>query len=287
MKGYALVVLAALLWSSLGCFYKDLILSYGISTLSIAFFRAALSSVFLMVVALVFRPKLLAIEWRDVLLLKGFGLFGVAGFFMSYVFAVDRAGVGIAAILMYTAPIWITFISRQFLGETISKRRWLALGLTFLGCTLVVDLYHLELLRTNAAGIIWGLAAGLGYALFCVFNKVSVKRLSPWTVLLYGMSLGALVMLPLQSMGEVVHVLQTPPVLLRLLAVALFATLGSGFAFATGLKYVPVSSAGVVANLEPLSAVVLAFLVFGEVMTGGQLLGGGLIIIGAILSTRS
>ena len=285
IKGYALIVLAALLWSTLGSFYKDLINSYGITPLSIAFFRAVLSGSVLLVGLLFFRPQLLVVEWRDIPLLVSFGVFGVAGFFMVYVFAVDSAGVGVAAVLLYTAPVWITIISRQFLGETISHRQWMALGLAFLGCTLVVDIYNLEQMKTNAVGILFGLASGLGYALYSVFNKASVKRYSPWTVLLYGMSIGALILLPMQSMSEVVGALQMPPVLLRLLGVALVATLGSGLAFATGLKFVPVSSAGVVANLEPVSAVVLAFLLFGEMMTGGQLLGGVLIIIGAILST--
>ena len=252
IKGYALIVLAALLWSTLGSFYKALINSYGITPLNIAFFRAALSGSVPLVGLLFFRPQLLVVKWRDMPLLVSFGVFGVAGFFVVYVFAVDSAGVGVAAVLLYPAPVWITIISRQFLGETISHRQWLALGLAFLGCTLVVDIYNLEQMKTNAVGILFGLASGLGYALYSVFNKASVKRYSPWTVLLYGMSIGALILLPMQSMSEVVGALQMPPVLLRLLGVALVATLGSGLAFATGLKFVPVSSAGVVANLEPV-----------------------------------
>ncbi len=286
-KGYALVVLAALLWSTLGSFYKDLINSYAIAPMNLAFFRAALSAVILLAVVSVFRPRLLVVEWRDFPVLAGLGIFGVAGFFIAYVFAVDHAGVGVAAVLLYTAPVWITIISRRFLGESISGLKWLALGMAFLGCTLVVDIYHFEKLKANAVGILFGLASGLGYALYSVFNKASVKRCSPWTVLLYGMSIGTLVLLPTQSADQVLGALGSPPVLLRLLAISGLATLGSGLAFATGLKFVPVSSAGVVANLEPVSAVLLAFLLFGEKMTPGQLIGGALIITGAILSTRA
>ena len=68
---------------------------------------------------------------------------------------------------------------------------------------------------------------------------------------------------------------------------ALLPTLGSGVAFATGLRFVPVSAASVVANVEPVVATVLAFLILGEVMAGWQMLGGALVITGAIISSQS
>lgn len=286
LKGYALILLAALLWSTLGSFYKDLIASYGLAPLTLAFFRAALSGGILLVSLLLFQPRSLAVQWRDVPLLGSFGVLGIAGFFIAYVYAVNSAGVAVAAVLLYTAPVWVTLISWRFLGETISARQAAALGLALLGCALVAGVYNFDQIKTNAAGILFGLASGIGYALYSVFNKAAVRRYSPWTVLLYGMGIGAVVLFPLQNIGLLVSAVQTPPVLLRLLGIALVATLGSGLSFATGLKFVPVSSASVVANLEPVSAAVLGFLLFGEMMAGWQILGGAMVIAGAILSAR-
>jgi drug/metabolite transporter (DMT)-like permease len=43
----------------------------------------------------------------------------------------------------------------------------------------------------------------------------------------------------------------------------------------------------VVANVEPMVATSLAYLIFGEVMAPWQMLGGLLIIAGAIISSQS
>ena len=121
-KGFALVLLAAALWGTLGIFYKILIGVYGLSPLCLAFFRAAFSAVFLLVGLALWQPGCLRVARRDLPLLVGFGLFGVAAFFFVYVNAVDRVGVAVASVLLYTAPAWVTLISWRFLGERIGRR---------------------------------------------------------------------------------------------------------------------------------------------------------------------
>lgn len=286
-KGFAFILLAALLWGSLGIFYKTLIGVYGLSPLTIAFFRAAFSAVFLLIGLMVLRPQWLRVEWRDLPLLVSFGLFGVAAFFFVYVSAIDLVGVAVGAVLLYTAPAWVTLISWRFLGESITPSQWVALALAFFGCALVAGIYDPAQIRLNGLGILLGLASGLTYGLYSVFNKAGVRKYPPWTVLFYGMLIGALLLLLAQDLGDVTRALGSSGAVAWLVALALLPTLGSGVAFATGLRFVPVSSASVVANLEPVVAAVLAFLILGEVMAGWQMLGGALVITGAIISSQS
>ena len=255
--------------------------------MTIAFFRAAFSALFLLLGLSILRPEWLRIEWRDLPLLISFGLFGVALFFFVYVSAIDRVGMAVGAVLLYTAPAWVTLISWRFLGETIAPRQWLALVLAFAGCALVAGIYDLHQVRVNGLGILFGLASGLTYGLYSVFNKAGVRKYPPWTVLLYGMLVGALVLLLAQDLSEIARALQSPGAVAWLVALALLPTLGSGLAFATGLRFVPVSAASVVANLEPVIATLLAYLILGEVMSGWQALGGVLVIAGAFISSQS
>jgi len=285
-KGFSLVLLAAALWGTLGIFYKILIGVYGLSPLSIAFFRAAFSAFFLLVGLAVWRPGWLRVERRDLPLLIGFGLFGIAAFFFVYVNAVDRVGVAVASVLLYTAPAWVTLISWRFLGERIGRRQWAALALAFAGCALVAGIYDFNQIRLNGPGVLFGLASGLTYALYSVFVKAGVRKHSPWTVQVYGMVVGAVALLLVQDLNAVAQALRSP-VVVWLAAIALIPTLGSGLAFAAGLRLVPVSSASVVANVEPMVATILAYLFFGEVMAPWQMLGGALIIAGAIISSQS
>jgi DME family drug/metabolite transporter len=286
-QGFALVLLAAVLWGTLGIFYKTLIGIYGLSPLSLAFFRAAFSAFFLLAGLSAWRPGWLRVERCDLPLLVGFGLFGIAAFFFVYVNAVDRAGVAVASVLLYTAPAWVTLISWRFLGERIGRRQWMALALAFAGCALVAGIYDLNQVRLNGLGVLFGLASGLTYALYSVFVKAGVRKLSPWTVQVYGMVVGAVVLLLVQDLNAVAQALRSPVVVAWLAAIALIPSLGSGLAFATGLRLVPVSSASVVANVEPMVATLLAYFIFDEVMTPWQMLGGALIIAGAIISSQS
>ncbi len=287
LKGFALVLLAAVLWGTLGIFYKTLMGVYGLSPLTIAFFRAAFSALFLLVGLSVSRPHWLRIEWRDLPLLLGFGLFGVAAFFFVYVNAIDRVGMAVGAVLLYTAPAWVTIISWRFLGEPITPSQWLALALAFVGCALVAGIYDLDRIRLNGPGILFGLASGLTYGLYSVFNKAGVRKYPPWTILFYGMLVGALMLLLAQDLTEIKRALGSSATVAWLVALALLPTLGSGLAFATGLRFVPVSAASVVANLEPVVATILAYLILGEVMAGWQIVGGVLVITGAFISSQS
>jgi DME family drug/metabolite transporter len=278
--------LAAVLWGTLGIFYKTLIGVYGLSPLTIAFFRAAFSALFLLVGLSVGRPRWLRVERHDLPLLISFGLFGVAAFFFVYVNAVDRVGVAVASVLLYTAPAWVTLISWRFLGERIGPRQWAALALAFAGCALVAGVYDLDRVRLNGPGVLFGLASGLTYGLYSVFNKAGVRQYPPWTVLFYGLLVGAITLLLAQDLNAVARALRSPATVAWLVAMALVPTLGSGLAFATGLRFVPVSAASVVANLEPVVAATLAYLIFSEVMAPWQMLGGVLIIAGAVISSQ-
>jgi DME family drug/metabolite transporter len=282
-----LVLLAAFLWGTLGIFYKTLIGVYGLSPLNIAFFRAAFSAIFLLIGLSLLRPQWLRVEWRDLPLLVSFGLFGVAAFFFVYVNAIDLVGVAVGAVLLYTAPAWVTLISWRFLGEPVTRGRWAALALAFVGCALVAGVYDPDQIRLNGPGILFGLAAGLTYGLYSVFNKAGVRKYPPWTVLFYGMLVGALVLLLVQDVDDLTRALSSWATVAWLVALALLPTLGSGLAFAAGLRLVPVSAASVVANLEPVVATLLAFVILGEVMAGWQIIGGALVITGAFISSQS
>jgi DME family drug/metabolite transporter len=286
-RGYAFVLMAATLWATLGIIFKALIYDYGLSRITIAFFRASLSALILFAVLAFRQPRSLRIIWRDVPFFLTFGLLGIAAFYTVYITAIDLAGMSVTAVLLYTAPVWVAMISAIFLGEPLTKRKTLAVVLAMIGCALVARVYDLHELQLNWLGILTGLGAGLGYALYSVFNKVGLRHHDGWTVLAYGLLFGIVFLTPLQSPWLVFEALRQPGAVIWLIALALGPTLGSGLAFNAGLRYVPVSSASVVATLEPVIASLLAFAVLGERLDPGQLLGGVLILVAVISLTRT
>ncbi|MBN1287767.1 MAG: EamA family transporter [Anaerolineae bacterium] len=293
LRGYALVLVGAALWASLGLFYKRLVDGYGLSPATVAFFRALLTALILFaaqaVLAAQRRQRLFptVTTRRHLGTLMIFGLVGIAAFYVIYANAIDLAGVGVAAVLMYTAPAWVTVISAFVLDEPLTRRKAAAVALAFAGAALVARAYELEALRLNPLGTLFGLGAGLTYGLYTLFSKLELRRHSPWTVLTFGLAFGALFMLPVQDMGAVAHAVRTPEIVLWLLAMALGPTLLGGVSFNMGLRAVPASNASIIATLEPVMATLLGWLLLGERLEWPQLLGGALILGAVLLLSRA
>jgi drug/metabolite transporter (DMT)-like permease len=191
-----------------------------------------------------------------------------------------------AAVLLYTAPAWVTIIAWRAYGEPLTRVKLAALGLAFLGCALVVRAYDLTQLRLNLSGILLGLASGLTYGLYTLFNKRAVERYSPWTAMFYAMGTGALLLLPLQSPARLVAALSQPPSALWLLALALGPTLGAFWLLGESLKSLPASVVSIVATSEPVVAALLAWTLLDQRLSLPQLAGGICVLAGVLLLQR-
>ncbi len=79
--GYVFVALAACLWATLGLFFKVLHDDFQLSSLTIAFLRAAVAAALLLAMMLLTRRHLLRISWQAAAFYLLYGLVGVAAFY--------------------------------------------------------------------------------------------------------------------------------------------------------------------------------------------------------------
>lgn len=283
VNGYILVLSAASLWATLGLFYKSLVNWYGMSLIEIVFWRASIASIILFIVLLISSRFSLRISGRDVWVFIGLGTVGVAGFFAIYIYAIDQIGMGIAAVLLYTAPFWVTIFSIFILKERITIVKIISLILTLAGMILVGYKYYITDLRFGALGIAAGLGAGLGYASHILLSKSAVQKgYSPWAVNAYGFGIGALILLIFQNSNELIRAVSDWRILFWLFLLGLLPTLGGGVAFYSGLRRMPASDASIIATLEPVIAAVLGWAVYSENLEVSQIV-GGLLIVGSVI----
>jgi len=284
--GYTQVLGAATLWATLGLFYTGFIGVYGVPPLGVAFYRAFLGFAILFLILVIGRPAWLRVTARDLPFFALFGLVGVAAFFITYVYAIHLTGMAVAVVLMYTAPAWVSLIAWRLFGEGLGRVKVMALGLAFVGCVLVARICDPAQVQLNLVGVLCGLGAGLTYGLYTVFNKLAVRRYSPWTVMLYALGFGAAFLLPLQS-AAVFRPLRQPALILWLLVLAIGPTLGAALLHTMSLQRLPASVVSIVATLEPAIATMLAWLFLGERLGLDQILGGLLILAGVLLLQRA
>lgn len=283
-SGLLLVAAGAALWGTLGLFFKAL-LGAGLTPLSLAFLRSLITFAILILGLGVLRPALLRVARRDLPYFAIYGAVAVGLFYYVYVVAVDLTSVATAAVLLYTAPAWVTLLAWRLYREPLGPRKLAALGLAFLGCALVAGAYDPAQLRVNAQGILAGLAAGLTYALYSILGVPMLRSYTPWTVVTWAVGFGALLLAPLALAqgGPAFAPILTPSVAwLWLVGLAVGPTVGALLLYTSGLQRVPAGVASITATLEPVVATTLAVTVLGERLAPPQLLGGAL-ILGAVL----
>jgi len=282
LRGYVFVLVAATLWASIGVFYKLLIGRFGLTPLAAATLRGSLGGLILFAVLLLLRVNL-RVPRQDWLTFLAYGVFGVALFFIVYVTAINLTGVSVAAVLLYTSPVWVALISWRWMGERLGRRGVIALGLGVVGAALVARVYAPSELKLNWMGVLAGLAAGLTYGLYSIFNKLLVRRNRPWVVQVYGLLIGSAVLVAITPREALARGWATPQSIELLIGMALIPTLLASLAFAIGVQWVPVSVAAIVATLEPVVATFFGYVFFAERLEIWQWAGTACILSAVLL----
>jgi len=285
-RGYLAVLLAAILWGMLGLLFRILHDGFGLSGLTIAFLRASLTCIILIGFVARTNPQLLRIPRNALPFFLAFGLFGVAAFYFTYPNAVIQTSVTTAVVLLYTAPVFVTVTAWRVWREPLNAPKLGALVLAFVGCALVARAYDPAELSLNAPGLMLGLGAGFTYALYTIFSKLALEKFASPTVLVYSLLFGALFLAPFQSLDALAPLAHQPLVWLPVLAIVLGPTLGSYALYNAGLQRVPASNASLIATIEPVVASVIAFVILGERMELLQILGGVMVVGGAVISKQ-
>lgn len=288
--GLAMAVVSAAMFGTSGAVAKSLLVE-GWSPGAAVTLRISLGALILAL------PAALALRGRWHLLRRPltwihtglFGLVAVAGCQLFYFLAVERLSVGVALMLEYLGPILVVGWLWLARGQRPRPLTVAGIALAVGGLLLVLDV--LGDVQISTAGVLWGLAAAVGLAVFFVIGADDRSGLPPIAFSCLGMAIGALALVLAGLVGIVPmrwsteHVAlagQTlpwwaPVLWLGLVAAALAYVTGIVAARALGAK---VSS--FVGLAEVMFAVLWAWLLLAELPAPVQLLGGLLILAGVV-----
>ena len=127
-----LVLAAGILWGLMGIFVRTLA-SFGFSSLEIAGLRIFFGAMLFAAITAAARPEQLKIRLRDAGLFVGMGLLSLLLFTMCYFSVIRMASLSVAAILLYTSPIWVMLMSLACFHEPMTRRKILAAAMAFGG----------------------------------------------------------------------------------------------------------------------------------------------------------
>lgn len=288
--GLIVAVVSAAMFGTSGAVAKSL-LTTGWTAGAAVTFRVSIGALLLApfaVVAMRGRWQLMRSRraWLHVAL---FGLVAVAGCQLFYFLAVERLSVGVALMLEYLGPVLVVGWMWLARGQRPRPLTLAGVALAVLGLLLVLDV--LGEVRLSTSGVLWGLAAAVGLAVFFIVGADDSTGLPPIALSCFGMALGATTLLMAGLLGLVPMAWNTAPVALAgsvapwWVPVAWLGLVAAALAYVTGVAAARMLGAKVssfVGLTEVMFAVLWAWLLLAELPAPIQLLGGVLILAGVV-----
>jgi drug/metabolite transporter (DMT)-like permease len=284
--GLLAAVLSAATFATSGPFAKAL-LTTGWTPGSVVTARVGLAGLVLLGPALYAVRGLPGVVRRSAWLILGFGVVAVAGCQVAYFNAVQRMPIGVALLLEYLGVVlvvlWVWLRSRR----APAAATLVGVALSIAGLVLVLDLTGA--VRLDPIGVLWGLLAAMGLAVYFLVAAHGDTGLPPVTLASFGMLAGALVLLGLSAAGALPTGTSRAAVTLGGVNLPWWAAIGelavvaAAAAYllgAIGARRLGSTVASFVGLTEVLFAVLFAWLLLGELPTPVQLAGGVLILAG-------
>ena len=198
--------------------------------------------------------------------------------FYGNIGSVQYISVGLSALIFFTFPPMIA-VASFLLGERATGRKIAAVSVSFLGLVLMLGLSAGDV---DLRGVALALMAACAVACNAVLLQRTLRRQDPMVITFWLTVVAAPILIGAATLsGEVrwptsatgwwglagVALLQSSCIPIWYLAIARVGALRSG----------------VVSNIQPVVSIVAAWLMFGEVLTAVQCVGGALVLGGILL----
>ena len=205
----------------------------------------------------------------------------LAGHWVSFFVSVKVAGVAIATLGFASFPAFTVILEGLIFRERIRANEILLVLAVSAGLILVTPTFDLASQATE--GLLWAVASGLLFSLLSLNNRANSGRLPAVQAALWQNAVVALCLLPFAAPG-LPEVRPLDWVWIALLGI--FCTGVAHSLFVASLAVIKARTAAVVFAMEPVYGITLAWLLFHETPTARMLLGGALIIVAIVVSSR-
>lgn len=252
----------------------------GISTNSTLFYRFGIAVIILGVMMAVQR-KSFALTRRELATLAILGVFMSTSSTTLY-FSFNFMDVGIASTLLFVYPVMVAVIMATFFHEKVTAATVIAILLSLAGIAL------LNQTGDGTSLSLWGVTlvmlSSLTYAIYIVVVNKSSLRMSSVKLTFYVLLFGLFTIYGYTlAMGETVQLLVTPKQWLYATQLALMPTVLSLVLMVIAVHDIGSTPTAIMGAIEPITAVAIGVLVFGENFTPRLAIGIVLILTAVLL----
>ena len=301
-----MIITSAVLWGLYGTFVT-ILTSMGLSQNALVFLRMLATSLPVGLLILLTDRSAFRVRPADAPLFMANGLLSLLFFVFCYTSAIKVTKIATAAALLYTAPAIVMVLSAILFREKLTPRKVFCCLLAVAGCALAsglggelfggaggsaaADAGSAGISAAGSAapvtliGILLGLGAGLGYALYSIFSRIILdKGYSVYTNVFYSFGVAMLGFFALSCAdGSIAQVSESPSrTLLGLLCGLLTGSLAYVL-YTTGMKGMETSRAAQLTTIEPVTAAILGSVLFHQPLSVWEIAGIVMVVASVIL----
>lgn len=248
------------------------LMNKGVSVDSILFFRYGIAVLILGVVLLLDKQSFkISRKQAGVLLVLGL-LYTSSSIFLFEAYKYIPSGLATTLIFLY--PVLVALIM-VFLRVLPSWQVWLAIVATFGGVILMTQSNSSH--EINPIGVLLSLGSALVYALFIVIINRSkvISNISNSLLTFYALLVGAIIFLfrIATSDGNIMAGIDSNVDWLNIVGLAILPTIVSTATLAIATRNIGATKASVLGVFEPITAILVGTLVFGEALTNNIIIG--------------
>lgn len=273
-------LLTVLIWGSTFA-ANSFSLRGGYSAGHLILFRFIIASIIFGIIAFIPKLKFRLPEKRDIWKIALLGWVGISGYHICATFGQLTISAGTAGMLIGSGPIFTTIFAILILKERLSKVGWVGLAFGFIGISLIA-LGSGDTTFGIAPGVFLTILAAIATSIFFVYQKPLFKKYSAIELTAYFTWAGTIPFLIFAP--GLFETIQSASIEVNMTAlyIGIFPTAVAYLTWAIALSQANASSISSVLYLEPVIAIIVAWIWLNELPASLSII-GGLIAISSVL----
>lgn len=283
LTGIIMIISGAILWGASGPMMEWILLNSNMTVafmLTIRLFFAGIILLFILKIkgVKIARPWRQKVWARELLI---FGIVGMLGVQYTFVASIDASNAVIATLFQFLSPIYIII----FVSWT--RKMWppipqvLGMIVTLAGLFLLLTNGTLSGFALSKMAVIWGIALGFAFTFYTLYPA---RLMGEWGVLLsvgWAMIIGGFTLFIINPMSifQQLRYLAEWNVTVMLFFVIVVGT-AAFILFLSSMKYITPIETSILSSFEPLTAIIVSVIWFGQVLGMWQLTGSIIMLLG-------
>ncbi|WP_201617757.1 DMT family transporter [Psychrobacter urativorans] len=212
------------------------------------------------------------------------GLFSAAIPFVLFSFSAQSVNAGVLAVLNASVPMMSGFIASTFFNDKLSKKQILGLIIGVVGVIILMSEHLFSGQGSDLIPMGYALLACVGYATGANITRNYLGDLSPIAITAGSLIIASLVMLPIAiyefPYGKSINL----KAWLSVICIGVFSTAIALIFMNQLIKSIGAMRATSITLVIPIFAIVFGYVLLGEALDTGAIIGSGVILVGTYLS---